>query len=338
MPERAAGGPGAAAGSTTRLSYAQAMALGLREVLAADDRVRLMGQYFFGLTRHRALTVELRRDFGDRVWDPPIAEVGYVGTGIGAAISGLRPIVDIATASFAFQAFSQIVNEAANVRYMTGGQTSVPVVFHVNHGVRGGGAAQHSHSPQGMLMQVPGLRIMTPSSPRDVRALIHTAVTSDDPVFWADHIRLFDVEEDVPDVVEVIPFGVADVKRSGDDVTIVATSFVVRRALEAADVLAGQGISAEVVDPRTIVPLDRERILASVARTGRVVVVDEGHHSGGVGSEIAATIAEDGFESLRAPVRRISTLDVPIPFSPPLEIAVEATTERIVRAAMSLMG
>jgi acetoin:2,6-dichlorophenolindophenol oxidoreductase subunit beta len=339
MPEEehTAGAPAAKAG-TTRRSYAEAMALGLREVLEADGRVRLMGQYFFGLTHHRSLTVELRRDFGDRVWDPPIAEVGYVGTGIGAAISGLRPIVDIATASFAFQAFSQIVIEAANVRYMTGGQTSVPVVFHVNHGVRGGGAAQHSHSPQGMLMQVPGLRIMTPSSPRDVRALIHTAVTSDDPVFWADHVRLFDVEEDVPDVVEPIPFGVADIKRPGADVTIVATSFVVHRALEAAGILAAQGISAEVVDPRTIAPLDRETIIASVARTGRAVVVDEGHHSGGVGAEIAATIVEEAFESLRAPVRRVATLDVPIPFSPPLEAAVEATTERIVSAASSLLG
>jgi pyruvate dehydrogenase E1 component beta subunit len=321
-----------------RLRYAEAMALGLREVLDADERVVLMGQYFFGLTEHRRLTVAIREDFPGRVWDPPIAEVGYAGTGIGAAISGLRPIVDMATASFSLQAFSQIVNEAANIHYMTGGQTRVPVVFHVNHGVRGGGAAQHSHSPQGMLMQVPGIRIMTPSSARDVRGLIHTAVADENPVFWADHVRLFDLEDEVPDAVEAIPFGKADIKRHGTDLTIVATSFMVHRALLAAEELTADGISAEVVDPRTIVPLDRETILASVHRTGRAVVVDEGHQSGGVGAEIAAVIAEEGFDSLRRPLRRVATLDVPIPFSPPLEAYVEPTVARIVAAARWLMG
>ena len=321
-----------------RLSYAQGMVLGLREVLSEDARVFLMGQYFFGLTEHRRLTVSIREDFPDRVWDPPIAEVGYAGTGIGAAISGLRPIVDMATASFSFQAFSQLVNEAANVHYMTGGQTSVPVVFHDNHGVRGGGAAQHSHSPQGMLMQVPGIKIMTPSTARDVRGLIRTAVADDNPVFWADHVRLFDYEDDVPDEPESIPFGVADIKRHGSDVTLVATSHIVQRALQAAELLAADGIDAEVVDPRTIVPLDRDAILASVARTGRVVVVDEGHLSGGVGAEIAATIAESVFDSLKAPIVRVATADVPIPFSPPLEEFVEPTVARIVSAARSLLA
>ncbi len=325
-------------GSMTRISYAEGMARGLREVLAADERVFLIGQYFFGLTEHRRLTVGIREEFPRRVWDPPIAEIGYGGTGIGAAISGLRPIVDMATASFSFQAWSQIVNEAANIHYMTGGQTRVPVVFHVNHGVRGGGAAQHSHSPQGMLLQVPGIKIMTPSSARDVRGLIHTAVADDNPVFWADHVRLFDYEDDVPDEPEAIPFGQADVKRAGRDVTMVATSYVVRRSLEAAESLAADGISAEVIDPRTVVPLDRDTILASAGRTGRVVVVDEGHRSGGVGAEIAATIAEGVGDSLHRPVVRVATADVPIPFSPPLEQEVEPSVARIVAAARSLMG
>lgn len=324
-------------GVMTRLSYAEGMARGLREVLAADERVFLMGQYFFGLTEHRRLTVGIREDFPGRVWDPPIAEIGYAGTGIGAAISGLRPIVDMATASFSFQAWSQLVNEAANVHYMTGGQTRVPVVFHVNHGVRGGGAAQHSHSPQGMLMQVPGLKIMTPSCARDVRGLIHTAVADDNPVFWADHVRLFDYQDDVPVEPEAIPFGSADIKRAGSDLTIVATSHIVQRALQAAEQLNADGISAEVVDPRTIVPLDRDGILASVGRTGRAVVVDEGHLSGGVGAEIAALIAEDAYDSLLGPVMRVATLDVPIPFSPPLEEFVEPTVGRILSAAHSLM-
>lgn len=318
------------------ITYAEAMARGLTEVLSADDRVRLMGQYFFGLTRHRTLTVGIRERFPDRVWDPPIAEVGYVGTGIGAAISGLRPIVDIATASFIFQAFSQVVNEAANVHYMTGGQTRVPVVFHVNHGIRGGGAAQHSHSPQAMLWNTPGIQIMTPSSPRDVRGLIHTAVQSDNPVFWADHVKLFDVTEPVPDEVEAIPFGVADIKRAGGDVTIVATSYAVRTALAAADTLAERGIEAEVVDPRTLVPLDLEAILRSVAKTGRLVVVDECHRSCGVGAEIAALVAEQAFDALRAPIRRVASLDVPVPFSPPLERFVEPTAEKIVAAVTAI--
>lgn len=315
------------------ITYAEGMARGLTEVLESDPRVRLMGQYFFGLTEHRARTVEIRKRFGERIWDPPIAEIGYVGTGIGAAISGLRPIVDVATASFIFQAWSQVVNEAANVRYMTGGQTSVPMVIHVNHGVRGRGAAQHSHSPQAALWNTPGIKIMLPSSPRDVRGLIHTAVADDDPVFWADHVKLFDVMGEAPDAPEAIPFGRADVKRAGTDLTIVATSYMVVRSLEAAEVLAAEGISAEVVDPRTIVPLDREAILGSVARTRRVVVVDEGHRSAGVGAELSAMIAEELFDSLRAPVRRVATLDVPIPFSPALEAFVEPTVKKIVAAA-----
>ncbi len=319
------------------ITYAEGMARGLTEVLERDDRVRLMGQYFFGLTEHRSKTVEIRKRFGDRIWDPPIAETGYVGTGIGAAISGLRPIVDVATASFIFQAWSQVVNEAANVHYMTGGQTPVPMVIHVNHGIRGRGAAQHSHSPQAALWNTPGIKIMLPSSPRDVRGLIHTAVADDNPVFWADHVKLFDVTGPVPDEVEAIPFGVADIKRKGTDVTIVATSYMVVRSLEAADVLAGHGISAEVVDPRTIVPLDRDAILRSVGKTGRLVVVDEGHRSAGVGAEIAALVAEEAFDSLRAPIRRVAALDVPIPFSPPLEAFVEPTLAKIVAAAQDVM-
>jgi pyruvate dehydrogenase E1 component beta subunit len=321
----------------TEATYAEGMARGLREALAGDPRVFLMGQYFFGLTRHRSLTVELREAFPDRVWDPPIAEIGYVGTGIGAAISGLRPIVDVATASFIFQAFSQVTNEAANIRYMTGGQTNVPLVIHINHGIRGGGAAQHSHSPQAMLMNTPGLQIVTPSTPRDVRGLIRAAVESDDPVVWADHVRLFDVTGDLPDEPETIPLGVADVKRPGRDVTVVATSLMVQRALAAAERLAGEGIDVEVVDPRTLVPLDRAAICESVGRTHRLVVVDECHRSCGVGAENAATVAEEAFDELRAPIRRVVTEDVPIPFSAPLEAAVEPSEEKIVAAVRSVV-
>jgi pyruvate/2-oxoglutarate/acetoin dehydrogenase E1 component len=326
------------ASAPIELSYAEALVLGLRRALERDDRVRLMGQYFVGLTSHRRLVADLRDDYPDRVWYPPIAEVGYVGTGIGAAISGLRPIVDIATASFIFQAFSQVVNEAANIRYMTGGQTNVPVIFHVNHGIRGGGGAQHSHSPQAMLWNTPGLKIMLPSSPRDVYGLLRTAFDEDDPVFWADHVRLFDVTGPV-DVSDwaAIPFGVADVKRPGRDVTIVATSFMVQRSLAVARTLAGEGIDVEVVDPRTLVPFDLETIVRSVTKTGRLVIVDECHRSCGVGAEIAALVAEHAFDALRGPIRRVAALDVPIPFSPALEAFVEPGGARIadaIRAAV----
>ena len=334
----AAPSPAGSDGPHPEATYADGMARGLTEVLSGDPTVRLMGQYFFGLTKHRTLTVGIRERFPDRVWDPPIAEVGYVGTGIGAAISGLRPIVDVATASFIFQAFSQVVNEAVNVHYMTGGQTRVPMVIHVNHGIRGGGAAQHSHSPQAMLMNTPGLKIMTPSSPRDVRGLLHTAVADDNPVLWADHVKLFDTTGPLPDEPEAIPFGVADIKRAGTDVTIVATSYMVTKALAAAEILAADGVSAEVVDPRTLVPLDTEAILGSVGRTGRLVVADECHQSCGVAAEISALVAEHAFDSLRGPIRRVVTLDVPIPFSPPLETFVEPTTAKIVEAARSLVG
>jgi acetoin:2,6-dichlorophenolindophenol oxidoreductase subunit beta len=317
------------------LTYAEAMARGIRRALESDDRVHLMGQYFFGLTPHRALLANVRDDFPNRVWFPPISEIGYVGTGIGAAISGLRPIVDIATASFIFQAFSQVVNEAANIRYMTGGQTNVPIVFHVNHGLRGRGAPQHSHSPQGMLWNTPGIKIMLPSAPADVFGLLRTAVESDDPVFWADHVKLFDTTGPVPDDWEAIPFGVADVKRRGTDVTIVATSYMVQRSLRVAEELAERDISVEVVDPRTLVPLDLDTIVSSVARTGRLVVVDECHRSCGVGAEIAALVAEHAFETLRGPIRRVSTLDVPIPFSPPLEAYVGPSEERIAAAVLA---
>lgn len=320
------------------LTYAQAMALGLREVLEADERVFLIGQSFFGITRYQTLTKDLLDMFPDRSWDPPIAELGYVGTGIGAAISGLRPIVDIGTASFIFQAFSQVVNEAANIHYMTGGQTRVPIVFHILHGIRGSGAAQHSHSPQAMLWNTPGLQIVTPSSPRDVRGFIHSAVESDNPVIWADHNKLLDVRGEVPDAPQAIPFGVAEVKRSGTDVTVVATSYMVQRALAVADRLTAEGISVEVVDPRTLVPLDLNTILASVAKTGRLVIVDECHRSCGIGAEIAALVAEEAFDALRAPIRRVATLDVPIPLSRPLESFVEPSEDRVAAAIRAALG
>lgn len=313
--------------------YAEALVEALRHQMETDERVHLLGQYFLGLTPHRALMADLRNDYPDRVYYPPIAEVGYVGTGIGAAMAGLRPIVDIATASFMFQAWPQIVNEAANIHYMSGGQTAVPMVFHFNHGIRGGGAAQHSHSPQAMLWNTPGLEIMAPSTPRDVKGLVKTAVATDNPTAWVDHVRLFDVSGAVPDEDDfAIPFGVADIKRVGSDVTIVATSWMVQLALQAGEELADRGIDVELVDPRTLVPLDETAILDSVAKTGRLVVVDECHRRCGVASEIVALVSEQLHGEMHLPPIRITAEDVPIPFSPPLEERVRPTVEKIVDA------
>ena len=320
--------------------YAEALVESLRRQLATDERVHLMGLYFLGLTKHREIMARLHADYPGRVYHPPIAEVGYVGVAIGAALAGLRPIVDIATASFIFQAFPQIVNEAANIHYMSGGATKVPMIFHFNHGIRGGGAAQHTHSPQAMLWNTPGLEIMAPSTPRDVMGLVRTAAASDNPTAWVDHVRLFDTRGPVPDDGDdfAIPFGVADVKRRGGDVTVFASSWMVLRALEAAETLGSEGIDVEVIDPRTLSPLDEQAILDSVAKTGRLVVVDECHRRCGVAAEIMAVVTENSFGDLVSPPVRVTTADVPIPFSPPLEQHVEPTTDKIVAAVRSVVG
>jgi acetoin:2,6-dichlorophenolindophenol oxidoreductase subunit beta len=225
-----------------------------------------------------------------------------------------------------------VANEAANAFSMSGGQTRVPVVFHLFHGLRGGGAAQHSGSPQAMLWNCPGLEIVIPSSPRDVQGLLKSAVASDNPTIFVDHTRLLDVRGEVPVNDKPIPFGVADVKRAGRDVTVIATSYTVQVALRAAETLAQERIEVEVVDPRTLVPFDLATILQSVEKTHRVVIADETHQSCGVGAEIAARIAESGFDKLKAPIRRVSTLDVPVPYSPPLEAHIGPSEERIIDA------
>ncbi len=314
------------------ISYAEAKVEALREIMEADDRVCLVGSYFLGLSPRRVLMNALRERFAARIFDPPISETGFCGLAVGAAMAGMRPLVDIATASFIFNAFPQVVNEAANAHYMTGGQVPVPVVFHLLHGLRGGGGAQHSHSPQAMLWNTPGLEIALPASPYDVKGLLKTAARSSNPTIFVDHSRLFEVKGPVPEGDYDIPFGLADVKRSGRDVTIVATSLMVQVALRAAADLAAKGIECEVVDLRTIVPLDKATLLASVAKTGRVVVVDECHRSCGVAAEISAIIAEEGFHYLKAPIRRVTTPDVPIPASPPLEKYIEPTAEKVAAA------
>jgi pyruvate/2-oxoglutarate/acetoin dehydrogenase E1 component len=320
-----------------RITHAQALVDALHDAMAEDPRINMIGSYVLGLGPLRGLVDRLKADYGDRIVDPPCSESAVVSLGIGAAMAGDRPFLDIGTASFLFEAWSQIVNEAGNAHYMTGGQVAVPAVFHVLHGLRGGSAAQHGHSPQAMLWNAPGIEIALPASPRDAKGLMRTALRSPNPTVLLDHAKLLGLEGEVPDGDFAIPFGVADVKRPGKDVTIVATSLMVPRALEAADALAAMKIDAEVVDPRTIVPLDRAAILGSVAKTGRLVVVDEANMSCGVASEIAALVAEEAFGDLKAPIRRVCRPDVPIPFSPPLEATIAVDADKIVAAVKGLL-
>lgn len=319
------------------ITYAEAMSEIIRELLVSDERTCLIGGYFAGVRGKPELFSSIRREFSSRVYDPPISELGFCGVAIGSAMTGLRPIVDVSTASFVFQAWPQLINEAANAHYMTGGKTRVPIIFHILHGIRGGGAPQHSHSPQAMFWNTPGLQIILPSSPKDVKGLLRAAVKTENPTIFVDHVKLHEMVGDVPDLESAIPLGVADVKRNGESVTIVATSFIVHRALRAAEELARQGIEAEVIDPRTLVPFDKKTILRSVEKTKHLVIADETHLSCGVASEIAAMIADEGFDYLEAPIKRVAVPDVPIPYSRPLEAYVEPTEEKIVSTVLDLL-
>jgi pyruvate/2-oxoglutarate/acetoin dehydrogenase E1 component len=314
------------------LAYYEAKFEALDEIMAADQRVHLINGTFLSLSPHRHVYQNLTKKYGDRMMMPPISELGFCGLATGAAMAGLRPIVDLSTGSFIFEAWPQVANEAANAYSMSGGQTRVPVVFHLFHGLRGGGAAQHSGSPQAMLWNCPGLEIVIPSSPRDVKGLLKSAVASDNPTIFVDHVKLLDIRGEVPENDKPIPFGVADIKRAGSDVTLIATSYTVQVCLGAAEKLAKEKISVEVIDPRTLVPFDLATILASVEKTGRVVIADETHQSCGVAAEIAARIAETGFDKLKTRIRRVSTLDVPVSYSPPLEDHIGPSESRIIGA------
>jgi pyruvate dehydrogenase E1 component beta subunit len=323
----------------TEMTHAEALALGLTECLDKDPSVVLINAGYGGLTPHRASYGVLREKYADRITDTPISELGYCGLATGAAMTGLRPIVALSTSAFSFEAWPQILNEAAVACYGSAGQVTAPVVFHMLTGIRGAGAVQHSHAPQAMFCNAPGLQVVAPGSPADARGLMLTAgLVSKNPTVFIDHQRLQGIKGEVDKPSGAIPFGVADVKRQGSDVTIVAISVMVPRALEAAETLAREGISAEVVDPRTLVPLDKKTILQSVAKTGRVVLADESQLTCGVAAELAAMIAEEGFASLKAPIRRVGIPNVPIPYHEAEEEFVTPTAAKIVAAARAVCG
>ena len=324
-----------------KMSFAEGLARAIYESLAADARVILIGSGFMGLNQAaRELLEPVLRDFADRIFVTPISELGLAGAGVGAAMAGQRPVVDLGTGSFIFEAFPQVVNEAANIHYMTGGQTAVPVTFYSLAGIRGGGAAQHSHRAQAMLGQAPGLQILVPGGADDAYHMMKWALLeSRNPTVYLSHGLLFGETAEVEPGVPMLPIGQARVRREGRDLSIIASSITVPRALAAAQALEKEHkVFAEVVDLRSIAPLDRKTVLRSVAKTGRAVIADECHRSYGVAAEIAATLAEEGFSSLKAPVCRVSVPDVPIPFSPPLEAELTVTAEKILAGALQVLG
>ena len=323
-----------------RISYAQGLAMAISESLAADPRVLLIGSGFVGLNMEaRALLEPALREFSDRILVTPVSELALAGAGIGAAVAGQRVAVDLSTGSFIFQAYAQVVNEAANVHYMSGGQTIAPVTFCSLAGMRGAGASQHSHRTQAMLGQVPGLQVLVPGGADDAYHLLKWALLkSQNPTVVISHALLLGETAELAPDAPMTPVGQALVRREGCDLSIIASSITVPRALAAAQFLEREhGVSAEVVDLRSIAPLDRNTVLRSVAKTGRVVIADECNRSFGVAAEIAATLAEEGLEHLRAPVCRVAVPDVPVPFSPPLEAELTVTAEKIAAGALKVL-
>jgi len=315
--------------TTARLSYMDAIVLAQKEEMLRDESVVLIGEdiSIYGGT-------ELVKSFDEnRVRNMPISENSFTGMGIGAAMTGLRPIVDLTIASFTYLASDQIINQASKLRYMTGGQIQVPIVFRTGMYYKIGNAAQHSDRPYPFFMSAPGLKIIVPSTPADMKGLLKSAVRDDDPVMIFEDCNLWAKKQQVStDPDYLIPIGRADIKRAGSDVTIISIGACLPMVLAASDTLQKQGISAEVVDPRTLVPLDRETLIQSVAKTGRLVIVDNAHRTNSAASEIAAVIAEEAFESLRKPIQRVTTPDVHIPFSSVLEKTVYPTVADVIEA------
>jgi pyruvate dehydrogenase E1 component beta subunit len=320
------------------MTYGEAVIAALDEAMEHDRRIVLFNPGFIGMEVGQEKLAALRNKYADRIKFPPIAELGFCGIATGAAMAGLRPVVDVSTATFSYEAIPQIVNEAAIAYANSGGVTNVPVVFYMKFGIRGGGGVQHSGSPQSWYWNTPGLQVVMPSTPADAKGLMRTVLLhSADPTIFFGHDRLVDARGSVPDGAYDIPLGKADIKRAGTDLTIIATSIQVPRALAAAETLAQEGISAEVIDPRTLQPLDKPALLASVKKTGRVLITDESHDNCGVAAGLAAIIADEGFASLRAPIKRVSIPPVPVPYAVPLEDFVTPLTARIVEMARVLV-
>ena len=321
------------------LTFGQAVREALAEEMRVDPSVCIIGEDVAEAGTPFKVLAGLVDEFGpDRVIDSPISEAGITSLAVGAAMTGLRPVVDIMFGDFLTLAMDQIVNQAAKVHYMSGGKLKVPLVVRTTLGATRRSAAQHSQSLHAWVSHVPGLKVALPSTPYDAKGLWKTAIRDDNPVVIFEDKLSYQLKGPVPEGEYTIPFGQADIKRPGTDVTIVATSSMVQVALRAAQLLEALEISAEVVDPRTTVPLDTRTLVDSAKKTSRVIVVDEGYQQYGVTAELAAVIGEGAFHYLDAPVRRLGAMDVPVPFSPVLEDLTVPTSERVVETAKVLCG
>lgn len=326
-------------GKMVEVTFGQAIRDSLAEEMRRDERVFIIGEDVAEAGTPFKVLLGLVDEFGpERIIDSPISEAGVAGMGVGAAMTGMRPVVDIMFGDFITLIMDQMVNQAAKTHYMSGGKLNVPMVVRTTMGASRRSAAQHSQSLHVWFSHVPGLKVVIPSTPYDAKGLYKSAIRDNNPVIVFEDKMMYTMKGMVPEEDYVIPLGVADVKREGEDITLVGTSSMVQVCLEAAGILAGLGISAEVVDPRTLIPLDREALIRSAKKTSRAIVVDEGYEQYGVTAEMASVIADGAFYYLDAPVKRMGAMNVPIPFSPALEDLTIPTPAQVVEMAKSLCG
>lgn len=320
------------------VTFVESLRMTLREEMERDPSLMLIGEDIGRYGGIFGVTKGLLEEFGPhRVRSTPISESAIIGSALGAAMTGIRTVAEIMYVDFTTCAMDQIVNQVAKMRYMSGGKAKVPLVIRTQGGGGRGNAAQHSQSLEALFLHIPGLKIVMPSTPYDASGLLRTAIRDDNPVIFIEHKLLYATKGFIPDGEYLIPFGRADIKREGKDVTIVAISFMVMKALKAAEQLAKEGIDAEVIDLRTLVPLDGETILQSVRKTNRAVIVHEGCRRNGIGAEVACCIQEEAFDDLDAPVERVGALDAPIPYAESLERAVIPDEEDIMKAVKKVL-
>ena len=321
------------------ITFSQAVNEALAQEMRREKTVFIIGEDVAEAGTPFKVLSGLVEEFGtERVLDSPISESGFTGIGVGAAMTGMRPVVDIMFGDFMTITMDQIVNQAAKIHYMSGGKLKVPMVVRTNLGASRRSAAQHSQSLHVWLSHIPGLKVVLPSTPYDAKGLLKTAIRDENPVVIFEDKMMFQDKGNVPEDDYTIPFGVADIKKEGTDITLIGTSSMVQIALEAADILAEKDISVEVIDPRTVMPLDKKTLIDSAIKTSRVIVIDEGYESYGVTAEIASVIAEGAFYHLEAPVKRIGAMDVPIPFSPVLEDLTVPNAGMVVEMAEKLFA
>lgn len=320
------------------ITYAQAICEALDEEMERDDNIVMLGEDIGFIGGNFKTSVGLLEKYGDmRVKDTPISEAGFVGMGVGMALTGLRPVIELMFSDFLLVAADQVINQAAKIRYMSGGQATVPMVIRTPIGAGRSSAAQHSQSMQAMIAHFPGLKVVLPSTAQEAKGLLKTAIRDNNPVLFFENKMEYNKTYQIDDEVEPIPFGKANVVREGEDITVVATSSLVMKSQEAAEKLEKEGVSVEVIDLRTLVPLDIDTVLASVKKTGKLIIADESHEVCGVGAEIGFQVMEKVFYYLDAPVGRVSTPNVPLPFSPSLEFPLIPSTEKIYEKILEMV-